>query len=175
VLIGHSMGGLVVQRYLEEHHLPGAVLVAPVPVGGVLGATLRTLRRHPLTVAKVNLGLHLWPLVETPELAREHMFTPDATPEDTARHIARFQDDSYLTFLDMLVFRRPRPERVGTPVMVVAGERDGLFTIDEMMRTAEAYGGAPVVIPGAGHDVMLDPGWEQAAEAILGWLDRLEA
>ena len=32
VLVGHSMGGLVVQRYLEGRDLPGAVLMAPVPV-----------------------------------------------------------------------------------------------------------------------------------------------
>jgi len=173
VLIGHSMGGLVVQRYLEDHRLPGAVLIAPVPVGGVRGATLRTLRRHPLVFARLTLGLHLWPLVRTPDLAREHMFTPDADPAETDRHIARLEDDSYLTFLDMLAFRRPRPDRIDTPVMIIAGERDGLFTLDEMMRTAEAYGEAPVVIPGAGHEVMLDPGWELAAGAMLRWLEDL--
>ena len=36
VLIGHSLGGLVVQKYLEKHQAPAAVLLASVPPGGVL-------------------------------------------------------------------------------------------------------------------------------------------
>src|SRR5262249_37877386 len=32
VLIGHSMGGFVVQKYLEQHDMPGAVLLSsPAP------------------------------------------------------------------------------------------------------------------------------------------------
>ena len=31
VLIGHSMGGMVVQKYLERHTAPGVVLLASVP------------------------------------------------------------------------------------------------------------------------------------------------
>ena len=48
ILIGHSMGGLVVQKYLEQHTVPAAVLMASVPVHGVFRATLRIARRHPL-------------------------------------------------------------------------------------------------------------------------------
>ena len=35
VLVGHSMGGLVVQRYLERHDVPAAVLMASVPPTGL--------------------------------------------------------------------------------------------------------------------------------------------
>jgi pimeloyl-ACP methyl ester carboxylesterase len=31
VLIGHSMGGFVVQKYLEKYQAPGAVLMCAVP------------------------------------------------------------------------------------------------------------------------------------------------
>ena len=42
VLIGHSMGGFVVQHYLAgDHPAAGAVLVAPVPRPGAWGATPR--------------------------------------------------------------------------------------------------------------------------------------
>ena len=34
VVIGHSMGGLVVQKYLEKHSAPAGVLLASMPVGG---------------------------------------------------------------------------------------------------------------------------------------------
>src|ERR1700679_3824393 len=40
VLLAHSMGGFVVQTYLEHHAAAGAVLVAPIPPTGVLRLTL---------------------------------------------------------------------------------------------------------------------------------------
>ena len=47
VLVGHSLGGLVVQKYLEAHDAPAAVLLAPPSVRGLLGSALRTFREHP--------------------------------------------------------------------------------------------------------------------------------
>ena len=41
VVIGHSMGGLIVQKYLESHHAPVGVLMASTPPRGYLGSGLR--------------------------------------------------------------------------------------------------------------------------------------
>ena len=74
VVVGHSMGGLVVQKYLETHDdVAGAVLLCPVPVGGAFGATVRTLRRHPIAFLLANLTLRLWPLVSDVGRA-QHLF-----------------------------------------------------------------------------------------------------
>ena len=171
VLIGHSLGGLVVQRYLIEHEVPAAVLLAPVPVGGALGVTLRMIRRHPLAFLKANATLRLWPIVETPELARDAFFADDHPETETDQYWSMLQDESYLAYLDMVAFRRPRPGRVTTPVLVVGGEQDRVFTVAEMQRTARAYRADLEMIPGAAHDLMLDPRWEQSAAAIAGWLE----
>jgi pimeloyl-ACP methyl ester carboxylesterase len=170
VVIGHSMGGLVAQRYLEGKDLPGGVLLAPVPVSGALGATFRTARRHPLAFAKANLTLRLWPIVGTPALARDAFFAEDMPETDSDRYFSLLQDESYFAYMDLVMFRRPRPSRVTTPMLVVGGQDDRIFTPAEMEKTARAYGGELVMIPGAAHDVMLDARWQQAADAILGWL-----
>ena len=52
VLVGHSMGGMVVQKYLESHQAPAAVLLASAPPTGLGAATLRVARRHPYVVLK---------------------------------------------------------------------------------------------------------------------------
>ena len=171
VLIGHSMGGLVVQRYLEDRIVPGAVLLAPVPVGGALGVTLRMIRRHPAAFLKANATLRLWPIVATPALARDAFFPADMPEAESDRLWSKLQDESYLAYLDMMVFRRPRPDRITSPVLVVGGEDDRIFTPGEMQKTAAAYGSDPVMISGAAHDLMLDPRWEQSAGAIASWLD----
>ena len=171
VLVAHSMGGLVAQRYLERHTLPGVVLLAPVPVGGAWRATARVARRNPLGFLKANLTLRLWPVVADPERARHWFFAPDMPDAEALHHWRRLQDESYLAFLDMIVFRRPRPERVDTPVLVVAAAADRLFGVTEMERTAAAYGSTAVVVASAAHDLMLDARWEQAARAARAWIE----
>jgi pimeloyl-ACP methyl ester carboxylesterase len=47
VVIGHSMGGFVVQKYLETHDAPAGVLVASVSTRGAGGFLLRGMKRHP--------------------------------------------------------------------------------------------------------------------------------
>jgi pimeloyl-ACP methyl ester carboxylesterase len=172
VLVGHSMGGLVVQRYLEDHDVSGAVLVAPVPTGGALGVTLRVARRHPLAFLKANLTMHLRPVVGTPDRAREYLFGDDMAPTEFTRHFARLQDESYSAYLDM-VLRPPRPERVSAPVLVVSAGFDGLFTAAEMERTAAAYGADLITVPGAAHDLMIDARWAEMARAVEAWIRRL--
>jgi pimeloyl-ACP methyl ester carboxylesterase len=171
VLIGHSMGGLVVQRYLEGRRLPGAVLFASLPVSGAWGAALRVARRHPAAFLKANVTLRLRPVIETPRLARSLLFTDDTPDEEVQRLWSRLGDEAYRAFLEMLL-RRPQPTQVLTPVLVVAAGRDRLFSVAEERRTARAYGTEVVVVEGAGHDLMLDPLWEEAASLILEWLER---
>jgi pimeloyl-ACP methyl ester carboxylesterase len=55
VVIGHSMGGFVVQKYLEKHSAPAGVLLASVPVSGASRVLLRIIGRHPLRFARASL------------------------------------------------------------------------------------------------------------------------
>lgn len=168
-LIGHSMGGLVVQKYLERHPAPAAVLLAPVPVTGALATALRVLRRHPVQFAKINARLSLYPVVETPALAHEYLFSPTTPPELVAEVHPLLQDESYRAFLDMML-SLPRPGRIATPVRVLGGAADTIFHPGEMATTARAYRTAATIYPGMGHNLMLEPGWEQVANEIVAWL-----
>src|SRR5512144_1539281 len=74
VLIGHSMGGFIIQKYLEAYTAPAAVLLSSPSPAGLLPTALRNARRDPLTFAKVNLTLSVYPFVATPRLARRAFF-----------------------------------------------------------------------------------------------------
>ena len=47
VIIGQSMGGSLVQKYLESHDAPAGVLVASLPTQGNFGFMMCWFRRHP--------------------------------------------------------------------------------------------------------------------------------
>ena len=168
VLVGHSLGGLLVQRYLEHHTAPGAVLMASIPPGGMLRAAARFGLHHPLVLLKVNLLLSLRPFI-APRLVRELFFSP-TTPRDVVENcMARLQDESYPAFADMM-WVLPRPRRVHAPVLVLGAEKDGIFSAGEMHRTARAYRTEAEIFPGMGHDMMLDDGWQKVADRIDGWV-----
>jgi len=171
IVIGHSMGGLVVQRYLEDHRLPGAVLVAPDPIAGVWRATLRTMRRHPIKFLKANLIWDLRPLIERRDIAAGLFLPDDASDDEIEWMWQRLQGESYMAYLDMLLFVRPRPQLVHSPVGIIAGSEDRIFGVKELRRTAGAYGVELSVIDGAAHDLMLGPRWEEAAQVVADMVE----
>ena len=170
ILVGHSMGGLVVQKYLENASVPGAVLLAPVPIDGVLKTALKFLRRHPLLFAKMNLTLSLQPFISTNELIRDAFFSKSISQEQLIQYAKNLQDESYLGFLDMLVFALPKPEKVKTPVLILGAEKDNIFSANQIRKTAEAYNTKEEIIPDMAHDMMVEPGWQAVADKIINWL-----
>ena len=171
VMIGHSMGGYLVQKYMENNEVAGAVLMGSVPISGTLGASVRFARRHPLQFLKLLVTMSLWPVVATPALTREYLLAAD-TPDSAVVEIHEMlQDESYLTYLDMIGLALPKPGKTEAPVMVCAGSDDALFTVREAEKTAVAYGVEAHIFDGLPHDIMLDPGWETAARAIARWLE----
>ena len=172
VVVGHSMGGLVVQKYLEGHAAPAGVLLAPSPVDGAWLTTLRVARLDPVTFGKVNLQFRLGPIIEERSTARALLFRDDDDRPEVEEWLDQLRDESYLAYLGML-FDLPRPSRCSAPRLVVAGEDDRIFSVAQEEATAAAHGAEFVVVPDGSHDLMLDPDWELAAEAIADFLDRV--
>lgn len=174
ILIGHSMGGFIIQKYLEDHTTPGAVLLSSPPPGGFLPAAIRVARRHPLLFAKVNITLSLYKLVETPSLAREAFFSFDFPDDLLLDYWEQMQEESYRAFLDMAGLDLPNPAKVKTPMLVLGAERDNMLLPDEIRATARAYKTQAHIIPGVAHNSMLELGWQDVAEQILFWLKERE-
>ena len=171
ILIGHSMGGLVVQKYLEEHTVPAAVLLASVPVKGVLRTTLRIALRHPLAFLKANLTWSLYPIIGKPALCREAFFSADISDDNLHAYFKRMQDESYLAFLDMMLFNLPKPERIETDLLILGANDDTIFYPEEIEATAKAYQSQPFMFPGMAHNMMLERDWQSVADRILNWLE----
>ncbi len=170
ILVAHSLGGHVVQNYLERARAPAAVLMAPVPVGGIVKMLERLVRTHPLRFLAVNARLSLYPFVSTPSMAREMLFSDGVSREEMLEYQAQLQDESYLSFLDMLLLAPIRPRRVTSPVLVMGAHDDRVFYRRDMRKTARAYNQKAVILPDMAHDMMLERNWRTAADVILGWL-----
>ena len=173
VVIGHSLGGLVVQKFLESHDAPAAVLVASVPPNGITKFLLRCIKRHPWRMTRslaVTKSLH--GIAGTPDMAREIFFSESASEADVARYSAQLCEEYAAKIaIDLLWLNLPRPELVTTPLLVLGAEDDVCFTQTEVHATAAAYHTEAEMYPKMSHDMMLDPGWADVAERIEAWLE----
>lgn len=165
IVIGHSMGGLVVQKYLENHRACAGVLMASVPPRGMLRGFLRVLRRYPLQMIQSLLQMRFETLIRS-RVAKELFFSPDIQGLET--YVANLQGESFVASLNMLTYL-PKPSRITVPVCVLGATKDALMTSDEIDETARAYRTQAHMFDMA-HDMMLETGWEAVAECIRLWL-----
>jgi pimeloyl-ACP methyl ester carboxylesterase len=170
VVIGHSMGGLIVQKYLEKHDAPAAVLMTSIPPQGNLGNALRWIRQRPTHFARMTITGKALPYINPPQLARERFFSAHTPEDDVRKYAARLQEDSTRIGIDCLLLRLPRPKRVTTPLLVLGADEDTAHTRKEILATARAYGTEAEFFPDMGHNMMLEPGWPAVAERIDSWL-----
>jgi pimeloyl-ACP methyl ester carboxylesterase len=174
VVVGHSLGGLVVQRYLEQYDAAGAVLLAPSPARGMWLQSTRLSLSHPWLFLKAFLAMDLGVLFATPARARRFLFSADTSDEDVERHAARLGPESFRVIYEMN-FSRPRVRAIRSrnrPLLVVGASGDVIVPPREVRLTARAYEADCEVIPGLGHDMMLERSWVTAAATIRKWLDR---
>lgn len=179
VLVGHSMGGFVVQKYLEScTDVPAAVLMASAPPRGAATAAIRTLKailrqtlQHPWRTAQAARRGRSLPGYSEYDRARS-MFFCEYTPESLIeRYAARLRKESVgKAVFDMMLLDRPDPDRIHTPVLVLGGQLDSSVIVEEIDLTASVYDTVPEVFRGMGHDMMLEPGWGDVAERIDAWL-----
>lgn len=169
VLIGHSVGGFVVRRYLEDRAAPAAVLLGSLPPQGVLGTALRVWRRRPQMTMESWNDPTLLKFLATPALAREYLFcadTPEAVVESCRQRAGA--ESIRATMVDPTV-RRVRTRRVITPILVLGAVYDGFVSTRAVRATARAYRTEPEFFD-MGHNMMLEPGWPDVAGRIHAWL-----
>ena len=112
VVVGHSMGGGVVQHLvgrLDRPALGGAVLLASMPPAGVWRVTLDTARQRTATFLAANVRRDLGMLVVEPEDVRRMFLSPDTHEAVVEAVQSRLHGESFRAFLDMLALDRPRP------------------------------------------------------------------
>lgn len=171
ILIGHSLGGLVVQKYLEKHDAPAAVLVASSPVSGMFLRGLSLFCQHPLLFTKTFFTLDAGTVYGTPALVRKMLFSARTERAKVERYASQCGRESFRAFLEMM-FYLPKPRKVRTPMLVLGAANDAIVRPRDIEKTGRAYQAPVKIFPDMAHDMMLEDGWEDVAAYILQWLQK---
>lgn len=172
ILVGHSMGGLIVQKYLESHQAPAAVLLASASPEGIrqgIVRTLRVVRRYPVATLKARLTLSLLPIVNEPSRFQTLFLSEDIPEEKLNEYFSHVQDDS-LRAVTETIYGKVQTERIKTPILVLGAANDFLVSRKEIKVTAQVYNAQVEIFPNMAHDMMLEKGWQAVADRILDWL-----
>lgn len=172
VLIGHSMGGMVVQRALLARRFPAFVLMASAPPFGLWESTLGLAWRAPYVFHQMAMMTMFGGSFIDPEAIRRAMFSPEMPVEEALRYEPLMQEESRRVLFDIggWIPFPPLPE-LDFPRMVVGAGRDLLIPADQVRATARLFETDPVFIPDMAHAMMLEPRWETAAQTVADWLE----
>nr|WP_117214051.1 alpha/beta hydrolase [Allorhizocola rhizosphaerae] len=159
VIVAHGAGALAAAHALARYPARAAVLMAPV-FGGV-GTALR----NPFICLPALFGGRL-------RLPASQLFSREV-PASVARGYAKRLGRASSKAQWQLLRGRAPEDPVGDPPVLVVGSPDDRIVPDSAVRkVARRYGGAPLLFPGMGHDLMLDARWREPIDAILDWLDK---
>lgn len=170
VVIGHSLGGFVVQKYLEQYEAPAAILLAPSPVSGMFRDGTRLFFRDPFLFLRVFATMDVQKVYGTPERVHAALFSETADKTKIAGYAQKCGQESFRAFLEML-FLLPKPRLIKSPLLVIGAANDRIVSQNSILKTARAYRADVKIFPEMAHDLMLEEGWEAVAEFICSWLE----
>ncbi|MFN4343073.1 MAG: alpha/beta hydrolase [Azonexus sp.] len=169
VLIGHSMGGFIVQKYLEHRPAAGAALICSVPPQGLIASQFHLLFSKPHLFLELNRILS-GEYTDT-ETLREALFAGEVDEAMLASWLTRMQNESQRAILDMTMFNLPNLFAMHRPPMLILGaEEDVLVPAFLVQTTAHTYGRKAHIFRHMGHAVTHEKEWPLVAAALQDWL-----
>lgn len=181
ILMGHSMGGLLAQILASRGQARAAVLLAPASPAGIMPLTLSVVRSFWAT--QLRWGCWRKPMRQSFAAAAYsmlHLLPPQQQREIYDRLV---YESGRATFeigywpLDRTAASHVDQRKVTCPVLVVAGGEDRITPASVVRRVARKYQTVATYREFARHAhwILAEPGWEEIAQCVAGWLARLPA
>jgi len=172
VLIGHSMGGMVVQKILHRQAVPGAVLMGSAPPHGMIGTFCGMAFGNPELFRELMIAQAMGPAASGTRELRKALFSDDADDTIIRGTLPKLGPESPLVAFDLFgLDLPPSTPMLDLPVLVIGAENDAFVFEGAIKATADTYRAEVEMFPNMAHAMMLERNWEAVAERMLGWLD----
>mmetsp|Transcript_73560 Transcript_73560/g.137451 ORF Transcript_73560/g.137451 Transcript_73560/m.137451 type:complete len:379 (+) Transcript_73560:45-1181(+) len=183
VVVGHSFGGLIVQRAVfdlcssQPSVIGGMALLSSVPPTGLSGGVWRVLMSDPGLAFNITWGFVTRAFERDNRLCRQLFFDDDMENTQVGQYASQMKGSSppgtRLLDLRELQNSLPVPAARKVPVLVLGGTDDKIVDVQAMKETSEMHSAELELLDGLPHDAMLCTQWEASAKAIASWMMEL--
>lgn len=182
VVVGHSFGGLVAQRLLDDGHASAAVAIDPAPIKGVtklplsqIRSTLPVLRSKSHRDGAVTLTERQFRYAIANAISRDEAhdlyekWSIPAPGKPLFEVVGAKKDPKSPTTVDIANARRG-------PLLIIGGGRDHIVAESVSRAAADLYAGSKAitdyhVFADRGHSLVIDSRWREVADYVIGWID----
>jgi hypothetical protein len=187
VLVGHSMGGWLILKYLERQRVAASVLVAPTPFNGLpLGTVAALARRLPWAAFKTFVLGYPAALTKA-QVVKELCFSEQSPDAMVQRYVDRLVPEGPRVVRQLALMRlrppgarrisarRLRKTQAGRPHLIVASAADRFVTPAGLETTAKLLGAEMFKPEGVPHAVVESDEDRSIVRQVMAWLEsRLE-
>ncbi len=172
VLIGHSMGGYIIQKYLEKADCKAGILITPVPCKPIWRLFFKLLLMQPLAMLKMIVTLDPYQIVNSTEKATSLLFSEAMPYHKRVQFTKKLGRESFKVIVfDFLLSKIKRRKNLAIPLLVQCAGKDQIVSLEETKYTRRFQQADYQFFKEMAHDIMLDPKWKLSANAILSWLN----
>ena len=175
-IIGHSMGGLVVQLLLQRDLAVAGIAIDPAPPAGVFTTEFSFIKANFPAINPFLLSQPVQMTFERFQYAFVNTLPLDEQRDAYDRFVvpeSRGVPTSSLVAAGKVDFSKLR-----RPLLITAGEKDHIIPASLNRSNYQKYKGPSVTdfkeFAGRDHFVIGEHGWEEVADYCLTWLEKIE-
>lgn len=171
VLVGHSLGGYLVQKYALTHNIRGMILLSSPSLLGLAPSAYHILWRRPDLAFELSMLMFVGKehvdfravsdaLVHDPQAAEELFCFLPLLQRESLRVSCQVACPDF------------RASAKKPPTLVLGGSRDAFVPFTDFYYEAFMWAGELKILPKASHGVMLDACWPDVLSSMEDWLSR---
>jgi pimeloyl-ACP methyl ester carboxylesterase len=167
VIISHSMGAIIAQKYAEKLPVLGQVQLTPALCAEV-GFDVESAVSFDVD-SEIARGV---PIERPPFEVAWSLYLGGCSEEDARRYYALMPRESPTALKEaMTTSVSVDRTRIGGPSLMIAAEHDVVIPAEAVRRSAAYFGSDYLFLFGRSHNVLLEPRWRETANRIKSWLD----
>ncbi len=174
VVIGHSLGGAVVQNYVKRGgKAAGAVLFCAVPPHGLVRASAAMFARNPALAYELRKAFFHGLRAANLDVIENGLFSHPPEPELRRLLFEQMDDIAETASRQVMGWPPFAPLPWAMPkLLVIGGDRDWFVPSGCIRLTAMYYGVRSFIVKNGAHAMMMDSNWNDAAGPIAHWLEK---
>ena len=176
ILIGHSMGGAIIQRYIKKYDCKQVVLMASCPPRGNWRTNLNPFNFVFWIVFKrlfsvIFNGFELHEIIKREKEVKQLFFSNNIDNKILKETTTKLTSES-ITAVCNFMYPLKHTSDKSIPMFVVGAKDDKVISEDDFENTHKTYNADFLYIENIAHDMMLDTNYLIVAENIFHWLEK---